>query len=93
MYDAWAFTANLAGNALHPNFKTLPVPTRAQLAPHSTTIVSASWVDDAGLYYRSIAPYPGADAFSSTFALVAGKHSLPITLPSLAAKLNPNAPK
>lgn len=93
MYDAWAFTANLAGNALHPNFKKLPVPTRAQLAPHSTTIVSANWVDDAGLHYRSIAPYPAADAFSSTFALVAGKHSLPITLPSLAAKLNPNAPK
>lgn len=92
MYAEWTYTFAQAGSGIHPNLKKLPIPTEAQLSPHSAPIVSATWVDDDGLHYRSIAPYPAAEMFSSTLALVAGRNSLPAVLPALGLKLAPKPP-
>jgi hypothetical protein len=87
MYANWIYTANLAGKRIPPPLKILPLPGGLDLEKNTAPAASATWVDDGGLVFRSVSPYPGGELLSATFGLVAGPNSLPVKLPQLRNRL------
>ncbi|MFN4243102.1 MAG: hypothetical protein ACK4PI_07680 [Tepidisphaerales bacterium] len=83
MHAKWAYAFEKQFPNVNPRVKHLPLPSAEQLAPHATYAVSALWSDDAGLYYRTLAPFPAAELFSANFGLIAGEGSLLEALRSL----------
>lgn len=76
MHAAWTHAFSGQFPNLPPNLRHLPIPSLEQLKPHTTLAVSATWADDAGLHYRALSPYPGAEMFSSSFGLLIGPDSV-----------------
>lgn len=70
MYVAWsAFLARKASASPHW-LSALPRPTLAQLKPLLAPSASATWVTDTGLHYRTLTPFPGAEALSPLWSLI-----------------------
>lgn len=87
LYGTWSGTLNLLGGRRLAPLRNAPFPSADQLTRELSPAISAAWVDDAGLHYRTLSPYPASELLSSNLALLVGPKSLPLTLPRLQAQL------